>query len=110
MAARVLGAVLKTVLNGGLGVPGSRDGQQLLVLVLLEGQPVFGVDVLRTPRLVLEPALHGLPQLLVGGEPRGERHVREADVEAREQLLERAQTLQLSRPIETIAGAGARGC
>ena len=73
------------------------------MLFLLKPKPVLGGYVLRPARLRFEPGLHGLAELRAGGHSRGERNVREADVESSEQLLERAQPLKLAWPIQPIA-------
>src|SRR5437868_2662378 len=70
---------------------GSSGREQSLMLVLLEPQPLIGVDVLGTPRLGFEPVLDRLPQLRARCHARRECDVGEPDVEAGEQLFERAQ-------------------
>src|SRR6476659_9747153 len=49
----------------GVGASRSGDGQQLLMLGLLEAEPVVGFDVGRPLRFGLKPALHGVVQVCV---------------------------------------------
>ena len=74
------------------------------MLLLLPAQPVGGVDVLRALRLGLEPRLDRLAQLGVAPQAQREADLREAELVAFEQLAQRAQALQLGRPVEPVAG------
>ena len=65
------------------------------------------LDVIGPARLRLEPALDGVAQLRARRDPSGERHVRKRDVEPRQQLLERAQPLELGRAVQPVAGGRA---
>src|SRR2546423_4633468 len=84
------------------------DAEQTLVLLLLPAQPVIGGDALRAPRGGLEPSVHSSAQLLVLAHALGEGHVREAAVEAGEQLPQRAQPLELLGAELAVAGPGPR--
>src|SRR5947209_1121359 len=107
-----MSAILKSVLDavvlidsfqlwwsGGCG----SGGQQPLVLVLLEAQPVRRLDLVGTARLGLEPRLDRLAQGGVGGHPGREGHVGQRHVEAGQELLQRPQALQLSGAVEPVA-------
>ena len=73
------------------------------MLLLLPGEPVARGDALRALRPLLEPVLERGAQLRVGGVALGERDVREGAVEPGQQLAQRAQTLQLARPVDAVA-------
>ena len=98
--------------NGGRGHPvsvtvgvGRRGGggEQPLVLVLLPAQPVGRRDVLGAPGLGLEPGVDRAPQVGVAAQPAGEADLRQADLEALQQLAQRAQALQLGGAVEAVA-------
>src|SRR6476660_3507129 len=72
-----------------VGAAPSGDGQQLLMLGLLEAEPVVGLHVGRPLRFGLKPALHGIAKLAVGVHARRERDVGEAETEPLQQLFER---------------------
>src|ERR687894_2778617 len=80
------------------------ERQQLRVLVLLPAQPLRRRNVLGTGRLGLEPGVDGCGQLLVAAQPHREADVSESDVEARDQLAQRSQALQLTGAVEPVAG------
>ena len=77
------------------------------MLVLLEAEPVAGVDPFGTLRTLLEPALEGGAQLRIGAQAAGEGDIRETAVEPGEQLAQRSQTLQLARSEDAVPGVGA---
>src|SRR5437763_12562501 len=84
------------------------DAEQTLVLLLLPAQPVIRGDALRAPRCVLEPRVHSLLEPLVLAHALGEGHVREAAIEAVQELSQRAQQLELLGTEGAIAGPGPR--
>ena len=61
--------------------------EQLLVLVLLEAQPVGRLDVVWAARLGLEPSLDGRPQVDIASQPGRESYVREANFEVAEEFV-----------------------
>ena len=75
------------------------------MLFLLEPQPVVVLDVVGPKCLRAQPSLDGPAKLEVMLQPFGERHIRQRQVEAPEQFLERAQALQFGRAVEPIAGS-----
>src|SRR6478609_5374102 len=105
-AVVLMGSPLSCVLSG-YRQPPSGGGQQLLMLGLLEAQPVVVLDVVGPASLAGEPAGYGLAKLLIALDPRGERHVGEPELEPVEQLLQRPQALQLGRPVQAVARRGA---
>ena len=68
-----------------------------------------GRDVLRAGRRGLEPVLDGLAQLGVAAQAQREADVREADLEALQQLAQGAQALELLGAEEPVAGGRAAG-
>ena len=68
----------------------------------------LGLHMLGAAGLGLQPALHRVAQVSFARHPAREGDVRQRDVEPRQQLLERAQALQLTGAVEPVAGGGAR--
>src|SRR5205823_6572377 len=51
-----------------------------------------------------EPAVDRRAERRLAAQPRGECHVGELDAEAAEQLAERAELVQLAKPVESVPG------
>src|SRR4051794_1793029 len=100
----VMSLLGRVLLSKSLG--GVREREQPLVLLLLPAQPVRGRDALRPGGRRLEPAAERVAQPAFLAQPLGECDVGEPAVEALEQLLEGAQTLELPGPEDPVAGAG----
>ncbi len=97
-------------LHGSVVVVSSAGlGEQALVLLLLEAQPVGRGHVLGLGRAGLEPRLNRVAQCGRRGSGEARSRRRRGSVVLGEQLAQRAQALQLAGPVEAVARLRARG-
>ena len=90
-------------------VCGAQRGEQALVLLLLEAQPVGRRHVGGALRLGVQPGVGRLAQLALAAQPQGEREIGQPDVVLVQQLAQGAQALQLGGSVQAVAGGRARG-
>src|SRR5918995_5827460 len=83
------------------------SGQEARVLVLLVAQPVAGGHVVGPGGGGRQPALDRPREGAVVAQAAGEPDLPEGDAVAVEQLAQGAQALELTGPVEAVAGAGA---